>query len=1125
MHGQVQHTEAAREAWNRARVFQPLYTKDRVRTLVASRAAVLFLDETQVKLNAGAVLTVEEVRSRSGAPTTFQLLQGEGWFRTKNPKSGMTVRTPTAAAAIRGTEINLRVAPDETVLTVVEGTAEFSNDQGAILVSAGEEATARPGQPPTKRVILNPEDAVQWALYYPAEVSLGELPPEATSGPGSAGFARLRAGDAAGALQGFTGALASDIWSRIGASIAHAQLGNAEQARAVLADGAGLSGRAAVERHAQLAAAALAAGDARAARREIDAALAIEPTAVRPLVLLSSIELRQNRPAEAHAAAARALAAHADSVSALVAAAEAAQTSFDLAAARRLLDRAVRVAPRDVASLVNRARIRFGTGDTPGARRDAAQAAALAPDDPQLRSLVGFIKLADGGAREAVADFQAAVQAAPEFGEPHLGLGLVHFRDGNVDEGLLEMLTATLLEPKVSLYQSYLGKAYYQLERFPEGLSALATAKRLDPRDPTPWLYSSLFLRDQNHQIDALTELRHAIALNDNRAVYRSRLLLDRDLATKNVSLAEIYRQLGFDAWGAYEALNSLEADFTNASAHLFLAETYGNLPDRTQALGSELLQYFIYAPVNRNSFNNFSEYTALLEQPRQQLTFIGETGSRERGFGDLAHRSGNERFAHVAFVQTSRQDSYRLQGSDERTQAFVQGKLGLGSQSDLFFTFNGARNDYGAADAATQTFGLESGQPILLRRFIDAPDPRVANRSRIAEGTIGFKHMWRPGSAFAATARYQDLNQTLENSRGVFSACSGLPLAPFSAHSVSRLSTPMRSFDVQAQQATRIGRHQVIAGAQTLRLRKGRDCVESIVLDALGEVVLRLDQHRTVRDRGSITYVRDEIQVARRVHASIGLAYQQVDYGDPFSSDGATLDLGQWSPSAGVAVRVSPTTVLRAAGFRNLNINFLGSKISPTTVVGFVTDRNEFPTARRNEGDVSVETTRGRTFFGLRAFVRDTTVPLLLGPASFVPEADTEDLGAVGYVNVIVTRRVSLFGDNQLVRVDTNAFRRYDNLARVGFNVIHERGMFGRVTATHVTQRFGRTIVTGLPRESVPLVDGSVSYEFAGKRGLLSLSVFNLLDRRFATVVEGLAVNELLPRRRAFLSLRWRLF
>jgi hypothetical protein len=48
-------------------------------------------------------------------------------------------------------------------------------------------------------------------------------------------------------------------------------------------------------------------------------------------------------------------------------------------------------------------------------------------------------------------------------------------------------------------------------------------------------------------------------------------LLLDRDEATANVSIAEIYRQLGFESWGASEALKSVETDLTNASAHLFL--------------------------------------------------------------------------------------------------------------------------------------------------------------------------------------------------------------------------------------------------------------------------------------------------------------------------------------------------------------------------------------------------------------------------------------------------------------------------------------------------------------------------------------------------------------------------
>src|SRR5687767_5654541 len=186
--GRVEHTAAAREEWNPARLFQPLLVSERVRTLEASRAAILFIDETQVKLNAGAVLTIREVRSSGGSGTALELSRGEGWFRTKNPRSGLTIHTPAAAAAVRGTEINLRVGPaDETVLTVVEGSAEFSNTQGSILVNAGEEGTALPGQAPTKRVILNPDDAVQWALYYPAQVAWRDLPAAAaaaTTGPG-----------------------------------------------------------------------------------------------------------------------------------------------------------------------------------------------------------------------------------------------------------------------------------------------------------------------------------------------------------------------------------------------------------------------------------------------------------------------------------------------------------------------------------------------------------------------------------------------------------------------------------------------------------------------------------------------------------------------------------------------------------------------------------------------------------------------------------------------------------------------------------------------------------------------------------------------------------------------------
>jgi hypothetical protein len=240
LHGRVEHTPAAMERWNAAEIFQNLFVRDQVRTFVASRAAILFIDETQVKLNAGAILTVHAVKVGGAVvPSTFELQKGEGWFRTKNPKSGLTITTPgNGKAKLTGTEINIEIRPgDETVLTVVEGTVEFSNDQGSLLVDAGEEATVRPGVAPTKRIVLNPEDAVQWSLYYPTSFPLHDVLQAVENSPAHIGFERLKGGDVRGALNVFTPFFGANGWARIGASIAYKELRSLEQARQVLTEG------------------------------------------------------------------------------------------------------------------------------------------------------------------------------------------------------------------------------------------------------------------------------------------------------------------------------------------------------------------------------------------------------------------------------------------------------------------------------------------------------------------------------------------------------------------------------------------------------------------------------------------------------------------------------------------------------------------------------------------------------------------------------------------------------------------------------------------------------------------------------------------------------------------------
>jgi tetratricopeptide (TPR) repeat protein len=1121
LQGQVQRTPAQQDVWNPAKLFEELFTQNRVRTLEVSRTAILFVDETQVKLNANAILTIEAVRKGTGAPSTLDLVRGEGWFRTKNPASGLTIRTPSAAAAIRGTEINVALAADgATVLTVVEGSAQLSNDSGSLLVNAGEEGTARPGQTPTKRVILNPEDAVQWALYYPTRVSLHDLPAVALSGPAGAVFDQLAEHDPVAALAAYAAAPAADPWARIAASIAYVEQGEPEQARSVLTGIVDPSFD--IERRTQVAAAALAGGDVAGARSELSAALAVDSGALRPLVLLSMLELTQNHPELARQAATRALDAHPDAVSPLIAAAEASQALFDLPQARRYLDRAVAIDPSDASALVDRARILFGSGSTAEARRDVEQAASLAPNDAQVLSLRGFILLADGDLDGATSRFEDAIEADPELGEPHLGLGLVYFKRSRDNEGLLEMLTATLLEPKISLYQSYLGKAYYQTRRFTEGLAALNTAKRLDPRDPTPWLYSSFFLRDLNRQTDALNELRHAIGLNDNRAVYRSRLLLDRDLATKNVSLAEVYRQLGMNQWGAFEAQNSLEEDFTNASAHLFASETYSLLPDRTQAFGSEQLQYFLYSPVNRNSFNNFDEYTALLDQPVHYLAPTAYWGNLSQARGVLVSRSGNDRFAHVAAIDIGNSD-VGVATLDKARSASLEAKVSLTPKSDILVLANGSRETSGQALDVFQTLGIETGAPVVVREFLTTPDRTLTNHFDQGDATVGFTHHWSSGSALVATGEISRYEQRTGDPDSRY-ACTGFDLSIIQALSSSLQTFPSHSYNVQLQQVTAFGRHQVIAGAQFFAQNRAQRCSE-VVYDAfalypLGSQAFSITGH----DQAVEGNLRDEIRVSPRLHLTAGLTYQNLSYANLFGFFTSTpLKIAQWNPLGGAAIQLKPTTVLRIAGFRNLNSD-TGVKIAPSTVSGFVIQRNEDPTAIRKEGDVSIEHGANRSFFGARSFVRDTSIPAFAIYGAFAPTASTRDFGMNGYYNLIAARHLGFSATDTVVHERTLNYNRSDNQVTAGVSFVHQRGFVAAINTSYITQRFSRTVVPELPRSSFSVTDLSFQYEFARKRGLFSLTLTNALDRTFQSVVDSVSVNPILPQRVFLAQIRWRL-
>ncbi len=252
------------------------------------------------------------------------------------------------------------------------------------------------------------------------------------------------------------------------------------------------------------------------------------------------------------------------------------QAAFNLDVALIAIHKAIAIDSENVSALINLARLLFGMDDPEEAFGVAQKALRIAPQQGETHNLLGFILLAGRQVDQAISSFKRAIELDPSLGEPHMGLALAYMRQGNTPQAMEEITTAVLLEPRRSLFLSYWGKMLYQIGRFEKALEVLAVATKIDPNDPTPAFYSAIILRDLNRPTEAITAINKAVALNDNRAVYRSRFLLDRDLASKNIDLSILYNQLGLSGWARNKAMASVKQDYGNAGGHLFIRRAAG---------------------------------------------------------------------------------------------------------------------------------------------------------------------------------------------------------------------------------------------------------------------------------------------------------------------------------------------------------------------------------------------------------------------------------------------------------------------------------------------------------------------------------------------------------------------
>ncbi len=317
------------------------------------------------------------------------------------------------------------------------------------------------------------------------------------------------------------------------------------------------------------------------------------------LALLSIIAVVGNDKAQALDLADQAVAADPASVTARIAQSYAQQASFDLAGARQSVEKAVELEPDNAIALARLAELYSSFGEQGKALATAQKAAAADPNLSRTQTVLGFAYLTQIRTAEAREAFNKAIELDQADSLARLGLGLAMIRDGGLEEGRQQLEIAASLDPNSSIIRSYLGKAYYEEKR--SGLDAreFAIAKELDPNDPTPYFYDAIAKQTTNRPVEALREYEQAIELNDNRAVYRSKLLLDSDEAARQSAIARVYSDLGFQQLALVEGWKSLGTDPTNYSAHRFLSDSYASRPRHEIARVSELLQAQLLQPIN----------------------------------------------------------------------------------------------------------------------------------------------------------------------------------------------------------------------------------------------------------------------------------------------------------------------------------------------------------------------------------------------------------------------------------------------------------------------------------------------------------------------------------------------
>ena len=941
--------------WSVAKTGDRLNYGTHVRTGEFSRVALRFPSGNVIRLSEFSNMRIARPKQKAGeASASTQLQKGAMHFFSRYRDAESDVETPAVNAAVRGTEFEIRVMQDgSTELTLFEGEVVLSNGAGKLELKDGERSRTAPGGAPAKLPMIDASRHIQWYLYYPAILDVDSMNLGAANLQAS--LRAYRAGDLLGALE------------------------------AMPAVG---GGDAAVYRASLI----LSSGQVDDAYRAMIHAKSTEAAALRELIdtVRGSEPLADLKPVDATGWLARSYTL---------------QAKGDIPGALAAAEKATELAPKLGYAWSRLARLQFSTGRIAEMNRSLKRARELSPKNAEVATLSGFGAAATADLNLARRHFLEAIDVAPAYADAWLGLGLIHFKENREEEALRCLLAAAALEPNRSILRSYLGKGFAEISRnrlslkadpsMDKALHELKQAQKLDPADPTPWLYSALLKQDGNRPIEAIRDLQRSIELNDNRSLYRSRMLLDEDLAVRRSNLAEIYQNAGLPTQAIAEAGRAGAADYTNFASHDFMARSYGALLDPAGlaqrydvVVSNELFLRNILAPAGAGlaaqSLSN-QEYSSLFNQ--SGLTGFGSARYDSRGRHSLSsfisHSQGPAAYAIELLHEDW--DLHHFNDDFRRDGFLAQFKYDLSPRDRFYATILHQDTEQGdvrqltnpdAVARATRTFTIDpiSGRTIftpppagppgidpLTGREIDPlfgrdSELRVRNRQEPLV-FLSYGREWSPEHTTLALLGHTRLRSEITDPLRPVSSLNtfGAPeLRVYESSFSSEQEFDLQSFELQ--HIFKTDRNQLILGArlqdgeinddyQTLAaipsaIAGSPALVDLLVPDAIDTAGSGSGSHDFTRWAAYAYYTHE---LNEQLSLIGGLTFEGIDFPDGLQSTTRTdsrQDEQLVSPKLGLIWELNDKWVLRAAASRSLSGYSIEDqlRLEPSQVAGLVT-------------------------------------------------------------------------------------------------------------------------------------------------------------------------------------------